>query len=237
MNRLKSFSRLEIKKIAEEYANSCYTRSYFCEKYNISPSTFYNILDKAIVEHIVSFNTAINMKKRAIANKRERLKSNKGIKSTTEHYNKLLESRNNFIFNKMVRLSILKEFSERDIRESKTEFCINHVFDIELLEKIFIFSIIHNELPNKIYLKIKENSLIAISDTNSVNNFFNLLEKLKEEVMSGKTFEVHELYNKVYNLLNPKKDIYYENDENVKSTNFLNDNGDIVDDGYSIIDD
>ena len=58
--------------------------------------------------------------------------------------------------------------------------------------------------------------------------------------MSGKTFEVHELYNKVYNLLNPKKDIYYENDENdenVKSTNFLNDNGDIVDDGYSIIDD
>ena len=239
MNKLNVFSKYEIRDIAKEYANSCMSRSDFCEKYFISSTTFYNILDKAIVEHMVSYETAIKMQNKALYNKSVRLKSKKGAQTTKQHYTNLLEKRRNFIFTKSERFKILKEFSKRDLRESKAAFCEAHFFDIELLEKILIFSIVYGELPKKTYSKIKENSLMSFSNSDEVNNFFNLLEKLKSDVKSGKTFGVHELYKKVYNLLYLKSSISTspENQTATQKTNCLNDDGDIVDDGYSIFDD
>lgn len=149
-NKIKSFTREEIKDIAEEYARNDVSRSYFSEKYFISETTFYNMLNKAIIEHIVSFETALRMKKRAIANKKKRLNTNsKGVKSTENHYHILFEKRKVFLFTKKERVRILTEFANRNLKESKTAFCEANVFDLELLEKLLIKSIVYDELPKK----------------------------------------------------------------------------------------
>lgn len=238
MNKLNSFSREEIRNIAIEYSSSNMTRSDFCNKYFISSTTFYNMLDKAIIEHIVSYNTALKMQTKALYNKRLRLGSGKGTEQTKLHYERLFEKRRNFIFTKTERTKILKEFSKRDLIKSKSDFCEEHLFDIDLLEKMLIFSVVYNEIPKKVYNAIKENSLISINNPDIVNRFFDLLENLKEDVQTEKNFTPYELCKKVYSMLYPiVEKPQLESEENDSVSKCLNEVGDLVDDGYSIIDD
>lgn len=238
-NKLRSFSREEIKDIAEEYARNDVSRSHFCETYFISETTFYNMLDKAIIEHIVSFETALRMKKRAIANKKKRLNTNsKGVKSTENHYHTLFEKRKTFLFTKKERVRLLTEFANRNLKESKTAFCEANVFDLELLEKILIKSFIYDELPKKVYSKILENSLISGINNSRVFEFFKILELKKNELKSGKEVNIHYTYLAMYRHFypTPKETVVEEKDDEEKRPLPVNEDGDIVDDGYSILD-
>lgn len=237
-NKLKSFSRQEIKDIAEEYARNDVSRSHFSEKYFISETTFYNMLDKAIIEHIVSFDMALRMKKRAISNKKKRLNTtSKGVKSTENHYLMLFEKRKQFLFTKKERIKILTEFANRDLKESKLAFCKAKLFDLELLEKLLIKSIVYDELPKKVYSKILDNSLISGINNSRIFEFFKILELKKNEVKSGKQVNIHSLYLMLYKHFysNQQKTIEENDTEEIKHTPTNND-GDIIDDGYSILD-
>lgn len=237
MNKLRTFSRHQIKEICEEYAYSYMTRSDFCEKYFISSTTFYNILNKAVIEHIVSYKTATKMKSKALYNKQLRLNSKKGVEETVNHYYELFEKRKSFVFNRKRRIRLLMDFANRDLKESKSAFCKANIIDIELLEKILVFSVVNNELPKKVYLKIKENSLISISDESKVNNFFDTLETLQKEVKSGKKYDDADmLYKKVYRLLNSQSEDLNKNNNDSKPIKHLNEDGNFNDDGYAILD-
>lgn len=203
MKKLKDISKKEIREIAEYYASSEVSRSYFIKKYNISSSTFYKILDKAVIEHIVSEKIANMMMNRAITNTKEKLKNDIGVNRSYLHYNDLLEKRRSFIFSKKIRIELLKEFSQKDSRESKSEFCNNHFFDIELLDKILIFSTINNEIPKKVYTRIKDNSFASTFNNEATTIFFNILEKFRNnnDNLSDIYHNVHKLYINIYNLV------------------------------------
>lgn len=239
-NKIKSFTRQEIKDIAEEYARNDVSRSYFSEKYFISETTFYNMLDKAIIEHIVSFDMALRMKKRAISNKKKRLNTtSKGIKSTENHYHTLFEKRKAFLFTKKERVRILTEFANRNLKESKVAFCEANIFDLELLEKLLIKSIVYDELPKKVYSKILDNSLISGIDNSRVFEFFKILELKKNEVKSGKQVNIHYTYLAMYKHFFPatKETVNNEDEDNEeREKSPKNEDGLIIDDGYSILD-
>ena len=63
--QVKDFSRAQLYKIAFRYATSehDFSHSYFENECKISKSTFYNILQKAVVENIVSDNIVEKMAK------------------------------------------------------------------------------------------------------------------------------------------------------------------------------
>lgn len=238
MNELNSFSRQEIKEIAEEYARNDVSRSHFCEKYFISETTFYNMLDKAIIEHFVSFDIALRMKKRAIENRRKRLNDNsKGVKSTENHYHELFEKRKYFLFSKKRRIRILIDFANRDLKESKAAFCEANTFDLELLEKVLIKSIVYDELPKKVYSKILNNSLLSGLNNARVLEFFKILELKKNEVKSGKEIDIHYTYLDMYRHFFPTSKVTYEEEDIEEEKSLpMNEDGEIIDDGYSILD-
>ena len=66
----RDFSRRQVKKLAEEYANTPiqYSADYFTIEYEISTSTFYNLLEKAVYENIVSDETVKLMEAKAMSN-------------------------------------------------------------------------------------------------------------------------------------------------------------------------
>ncbi len=199
MRVLKDFSRIEIKQIAEEYANEPVSHSYFSKKYNISRSTFYNILNKSIIEHIVSYDTAIKMKNRAISNTENKLKTNIGASKISLHYDRIISKRDSFIFSKNTRVKIIRNFANRDPQISKTEFCKINVIDNKLLDKMIIQAIVYNEISKKLYKKIKNNSIYMLKSNNkdSVLVLFSVLEELRNKPQPKPHININELYIEV----------------------------------------
>lgn len=200
MKTLKDFSRDEINKIAEEYATLSVSRSYFIEKYKISSSTFYNILKKAIIEHIVPISTVFKMRDNAIKNSNNKLSNDLSTNRIMIHYDYLLQRRKTFIFSKKKRISLLKEFANRDLSISKLEFCKSHFIDIELLDKMFIQSSIYSEIPKNVYEKIKSRSLSLLFSYSSTI-FFMELENFIKKANSGETINVEEVYSILINYI------------------------------------
>lgn len=193
MRNLKDFSRKQINKIAKDYANFPVTRTFFVELYDISQSTFYSILQKAIIEHIVDIDTVYKIRERAISNmskKREKVNTN----MVYLHYENLLEKRNNFVFCKKERKRIITEFANRDKRIPKKYFCKEQCISIELLDKVLITGICYNEIPKKLYTKIKNDSLIYNNNSKSVLNFFEKIENIRDSINNGKKVDINEIY-------------------------------------------
>lgn len=190
MRNLKDFSRKQINKIAKDYANFPVTRTFFVELYDISQSTFYSILQKAIIEHIVDIDTVYKIRERAISNmskKREKVNTN----MVYLHYENLLEKRNNFVFCKKERKRIITEFANRDKRIPKKYFCKEQCISIELLDKVLITGICYNEIPKKLYTKIKNDSLIYNNNSKSVLNFFEKIENIRDSINNGKKVDIN----------------------------------------------
>lgn len=196
MKILKDFSRMEIKQIAEEYANEPVSQSYFTKKYNISRSTFYDILNKAVIEHIVSYDTVINMKNRAILNVENKFEKTIGTSKILLHYGRIISKRDSFIFSKNKRVKILRDFANRDPKISKTKFCEINFIDTKLLDKMIIQAIAYNEISEKTYKKIKYNSISNSKpdNRNSTLVLFSVLEELKNRPLPKSQININVLY-------------------------------------------
>jgi hypothetical protein len=191
MKKIQDFSRKDLKKIATEYAltEHSHANSCICKKYRITSSTFYNILSKAIIEHIVDLNTIFKMMEKSKQNSLTH--SGKGAKiRSIEHYNNLLKKRRSFIFNKKATIDIAKKFAYKDQNISKKDFCNLLFIDIELLDKTLINAIINNYINDDIYIKIKENSCNKLNNDNTTT-FFNKLEFYRN---CSEKFDVNKIY-------------------------------------------
>lgn len=198
MKTLKDLSRQEIKDIAIEYSNTdhLHARTCICEKYQITSSTLYNLLDKAVIEHMVGLNTIQNMQKKAEKNASIHAGDKAGIRSRT-HYHKLLHDRNTFLFSKKTSKELTIAFANRESDMTKKEFCILHCIDIELLDKTLLLAILHHYIAKKVYQIIKARSFENAKKFPTCMLFFQQLDTLRA---SSEPKDIHQVYKQLLKL-------------------------------------
>lgn len=137
---MRDFSRRMIKVIAEDYANSSvyHAGTHFCEKYNITSSVFYEVLKKAIRESIVSERVGKRIAEKAAQNSGHHGGKGGSI-LTMRAYERCFEERKEFEFSK----TDVKKYALEFVNSGSLigEFCAQHVFDHEMLWKIFMRAI------------------------------------------------------------------------------------------------
>ena len=174
---LKDFSRREIKEIAEEYANTPYKKSceHFMEEYNISESTFYNVLHKAVVESIVSTTFARMIQNKAAANS-ERHGGINAKKRTFNAYEHLINKRTGFRFKvaEGKKLVLKYIYSEATIEVFACDNCVNLLLLKRALRDAVVFSWITNNQVKLLEEKTRKQKGEAMEE-----GFKKLLEKRK----------------------------------------------------------
>ena len=70
MRALKDLTRKEIRTIAKQYSRTdvLLSAKYFSKQFDISTGTFYNVLEKAVIEHIVTLDEAKLINNKAAIN-------------------------------------------------------------------------------------------------------------------------------------------------------------------------
>ena len=161
---LKDLSRHEIKVIAEDYAYSSVTKTgeFFAERYDITLSTFYNLLKKAITESIVSETTA-----KAIANKAaentERHGGSGARRRTLDMYASLIASRKTYRLNRDEAKKWVRKYINSTLFIET--FARENYIDVYLLKRALRDAVINgwitdeeiNLLKEKTKLQQKEN--------------------------------------------------------------------------------
>lgn len=178
MKRLKDFSRQQISSIAIEYASTPLMQShlYYEKKYGISKATFYNILEKAIIESIVNEEIAKNIAKKAEKNSYK--KAGKFAAARTKHHQeKLLLQRKEFKFSRKNAKKIAISYSKTRI--NKEEFCKANLIPTKLFDDALFEAIVQNLIDDKCYERIKNKALQNHSNSSNACEFFIKLDKMR----------------------------------------------------------
>lgn len=171
--------------IAEKYANSdgqC-AKSYFSDKYDLSHSCFYKILEYAIVENLVSDEVVNLMQVKAIKNQKVHAE-NAGSRSIL-HYQDMRRKRYE---------KIVSNLSEKEIEEIAKEFAINfqiskkelaekHGMTIRVIDMILVRAILELIVDDKTFALIRERSLINGNNIKKTEAFFNELTRIRNRNM------------------------------------------------------
>ena len=154
----KNFSRKKIWEIATEYANTvdAYSRDYYSREYGISYSTFYTLLERAVIESIVDEETVQNMARKAGNNAAG--KAGEGARRRSEkHYEYLLLKRNMYILPKTeaMEYTIKYAYSAYD----KRIFCKENYIGTKLFNRTVYKAVLENWVSDEVVIKLKEKSL------------------------------------------------------------------------------
>lgn len=138
----RDFSRVQIKRIAEQYASTAldYSAEYFAREYKISENTFYTLLEKAVVESIVDLKTVDYMERKASGNSAGHAGAAGSIRSLN-HYRHLKKKRKIYLPSNKECARISTEFAKSDLAMSQysKKMCI--ASDSDLLKRIIYHSI------------------------------------------------------------------------------------------------
>lgn len=178
MKRLKDFSRAQIKKIATEYAISepACDHSYFEREYEISNSTFYNLLDKAIIESIVDERIAWKIGQKACANSSAKAGGNAGIRSKIHNAN-LMEKRRTFKFSKREAKKVATEYAESLL--GKEAFCKKNCITKKLFDNALVRAIAQNWIDDKTYEAIKSKAFKNNGHSSETCELFRKLDAMR----------------------------------------------------------
>lgn len=170
----KDFSRNVICKIATDYANTNgeYSYRYFCREYGISKGTFYTILEKAVIENIVDFNTVIAMAKKAKKNSENKAGERCGDRSQ-RHYEYLIQKRKIYVLGKKESIEWTEKYARSNLE--KLEFCSKNHITGQLLDRTILKTTIDNWISDEIFNLLKQKSL-AKNNTAKVLEFWERLE-------------------------------------------------------------
>jgi len=177
MRQLRDFSRSKIKEIAEEYANTTleYTCSYFKKTYGMSRGTFYNLIEKAIIESIVDENTAFKICSKSNQNSIMKVGEQAGARAD-KHYIYLMLRRRQFRFSKKRAKEIASEYSESSL--NKKEFCEKNAISIKLFDKTLKTSIVEGYISYKCFERLRDKAIETRKDSQQeVIDFFENLSK------------------------------------------------------------
>lgn len=143
----RDFSRIQIKRIAEQYASTAldYSAEYFAREYKISKNTFYTLLDKAVVESIVDLKTVDYMERKASGNSAGYVGAAGSIRSLN-HYRHLKQKRKIYLPSNKECSRISTEFANSKLSMSQysKKMCI--ASDSDLLKRIVCHSVDKNLL-------------------------------------------------------------------------------------------
>lgn len=150
MNGIKDFSKAELKEIALLYIEKDQNYKKISSLYDISEGTFYAILRKVIVEHIIDLDTVAKFKERSEVS--ELFFFGKNAKNITKnHYYNTLVERNHYLLPKTKSKPLFREFLYKDDSISKIKFCNERFIDLELLDKTILDCIVNNIISGRDY--------------------------------------------------------------------------------------
>lgn len=175
----RAFTRGQIYDIATQYANSSqeYSRSYFSMQYNISYSTFYKLLERAVVENIVDESIVRKMATKAENNALK--KAGEGARKRSEnHYKYLLLKRKAFMLPKEDTKSMAITYASSPL--VKKDFCKSNFIDTKLFDKMLCKAIIENWITDEVVSKIKDKA-IQNNSNEKTTAFWEQLLKFRNE--------------------------------------------------------
>jgi len=152
----KQFSRKEVWEVATRYATSKYSHNDFEEEYQSSRSSFYTVLDRAVIENIVDSDTVGLMEARAKYNSEVKAGKPGEIRSE-KHYSYLKKKRKEYMLSKEEAIKITITYAESPY--SKKQFCRRIHISEQLLDRTIYKSIIDNWVSDEVVMLLKVKSL------------------------------------------------------------------------------
>ena len=177
--QVKDFSRAQLYKIAFQYATSehNFSHSYFENECQISKSTFYNILKKAVVENIVPDNIVEKMAKKAVYNSSLRA-GTAGRQRSERYYSSLRQKRRVYMLPKKKAIDLTESYAESKL--TKIEFCKRNYITPKLFDRTLLKAIIENWVSDDIFEKLQKKS-IQKNSKRDVTEFWEKLRYFRNE--------------------------------------------------------
>lgn len=167
--------------LAKDYAltPASIARSVFLERYQLTESTYYTLLEFAVTHHLVDEKLMQNIREKILANGTAHGSS--GYSSTVK-YNKLEEERKKY-----------SAFSKKDIAYITTFYATNPQYTKEqtanifgfystkVLDQLFKKACIELIISDKIFQKLKNRGIAKAKDIEFATLFFENLEQERKE--------------------------------------------------------
>ena len=181
--KFKSFNRQMIRRIATDYANSSleYSRSYFCNRENITEYVFYRILHTAIERQIVDDDTAKRIARKSEKNSSKSVGGEGARLRSVQAYERSFEKRNTYVMSD----SEVKEIAEAYAASlcNQAEFKKSMGLDNRLFNYAMKRAITEGIVDEQVVLAMRRKA--EYNHGESATNFFDELETERQERIRG----------------------------------------------------
>ena len=172
------------KNIATDYANTTpeRARSILMDKYDVSESTFYTLLDMAITHHLVSDKTVELIREKTLSN--QNAHGNNGTSSINKH-NMLVSKRNNYsAFSKADIRYIAKFFAEHPEISKKSVSMTFSFTSSKVLDQVLLRACKELIISDAVFEAIRKRGLDSAVDYATSKRFFDNLAAYRATVKS-----------------------------------------------------
>lgn len=170
------------KSIATDYASTVPERSrtILMEKYNITESTYYTLLEMAITHHLVSDKTVQQIREKILVN--QSAHGNHGASSINK-YDMLAEKRENYsAFRKADVRYIAKYFANHPELSKKTVSMTFSFTSSKVLDRVLLRACKELIVSDAVFEAIRKRGLASAVDLEISKQFFNQLAAYRAEV-------------------------------------------------------
>ncbi len=181
---VKNFSRVQMAELARQYAETEFACShqFFEQEYNISSSTFYNLLAKAIIIGAVNDKTISLIVRKAVFNSTAKAGEAAGIRSKKKYAHLIIE-RQKYLPKEKEILHWTILYSNSPL--SKKSFCRYYCIDSHLLDKIILTAIAKQIITEETFNKLKQKSLNLQAPSEQLYSFWNKMDALYKKEKTG----------------------------------------------------
>ena len=163
MRTARQFSREENAEMAYSYADprNAFSHSDYEKQKGITRSTFYTLMEWAVRKCMVSFETADQMKEKAIYNAQKKVGEIAGDRERN-HYERLKEESKTFELPEEEAIAIIEQYAISG--ENRKRFCRRKYISTELFNRIMKKYIITYRVSDNLYEIIKQKSMKLYGD-------------------------------------------------------------------------
>ena len=167
--------------IAYDYTQSAASiaRSSLMEKYDVSESTYYTLLDMAITHHLISNDVVSKILEKKKANQKQF--GNKGY-GTQCKYNLLMEQRNNYsAFSKKDIKHIAKYFANHPDLTKEEISKIYGFYRTQALDRVLLRACTELIISDSVFEEMRIRSTSTSCDCERTTKFFEMLTQKRNE--------------------------------------------------------